>query len=226
MKGSEIVFLAQLYAVALTVDLSIPELRGAALGSLTGEAIQQIDRRLRFDHHLGPAISIDLDTASIEEMMQFPRSIVVQYQLKHTSDARLQQSRVRGQQSPYGLQNLSLGSSSNKPVASARTPIGASSSYTGHPSIGSLQSLEDINTPTSPFLRYASPISHHRSQLVKSSPRPNEASFDAQSMSYFNFRGDSPAHSPAYRDEESTYSYEGNSSARYRGEFTTSTIWG
>jgi len=72
-------------------------------------------------------------------------------------------------------------------------------------------SLEDLSGPASPFLRYSVPTSPRHSQHLEGSPRPEDLSFDNQSLSTFSFDGDSPAYSPGYFEEEQMFSYRGHS---------------
>ncbi|KAI4213818.1 MAG: hypothetical protein LQ351_003512 [Letrouitia transgressa] len=225
VRGSEMVLLAQLYAVALAVDSSIPELRGAALGSLTWLAIHQIDQKLRFDHQNVPPIFPDLDTLAIEKSMQFPRSMILEHQTVHTTGHNTQAAFVQGQQRPYGLQHLDLGSSSSTPVQLPRTPATGLSSFASQFSAGQSQSLSNLGTPASPFLRCTSAGSSRHSQLVESSPSLGNTSFDAHSLSSSSFKDDPPEYSPGYQDGGRVYPFEGPTPSGFPGEFVTPTLW-
>ncbi|KAL9615160.1 MAG: hypothetical protein Q9167_000366 [Letrouitia subvulpina] len=225
VKGSEMVLLAQLYAVALAVDSSIPELRGAALGSLTWLAIHQIDQKLHFDHQNAHLISPDLDALTIEKLMQFPRSMTLEHQTAQRTGHSTQAAFVQRQQCRYGLQQLSLGSASSTPVPLPRTPATDLSSFAGQFSAGQPQSLNNFGTPASPFLRCTSAGSSRHSQFVESSPSLGNTSFDAQSLSSSSFKDDPPEYSPGYQDGGPVYPFEGPTSAGFPGEFVTPTLW-
>ncbi|KAI4159661.1 MAG: hypothetical protein LQ342_006428 [Letrouitia transgressa] len=225
VRGSEMVLLAQLYAVALAVDSSIPELRGAALGSLTWLAIHQIDQKLRFDRQNTSLISPDLDALTIEKLMQFSRSMTLEHQTVHTTGHSTQAAFVQGQQNPYGLQQLNLGSSSSTPVPLPRTPATDLSSFTSQFSTGQPQSLNNLGTPASPFLRCTSAGSSRHSQLMESSPSLGNTSFDAQSLSSPSFRDDPSEYSPGYQDRRPVYPFEGPTPTSFPGEFVAPTLW-
>lgn len=216
MSTSAMVLLAQLYTMALAIDTSIPELSGAALGSLTVHAIEQIDVKLRYK----TAITTrgEMNTMDLDDLMQFVRLMVAQHQLQETTSHEVQ-SRGSRQQSPYSFNRLSVGSqpgTPNYPPPSNLTLLPNSS-------------FEELSIPPSPFLNYGDPVSRrHSQQFVESSPRPSEHSFDNRSISGYSLRGDSPAYSPAayspvFPPDDETWSLGGHSPS-FTGGFVISTF--
>ncbi|KAL8971127.1 MAG: hypothetical protein Q9183_001205 [Haloplaca sp. 2 TL-2023] len=227
-KATDLVLLAQLYAVALAVDFSLPELRGAALGSLAAGRIEQIDRRLRYDLLPLPQVASELGTAGIEEAMDFPKSIAVRYQLEISTALALPQRQWSGQRSPYGLQHLGLASSPGTPSFSPGTPLGLPVGYkASYPSASSYSAEEyDLSTPASPFLRQDTPASRRHSQLIEASPKlRDEVSFDRRSIHSYSFPSNSPACSSSFLDDDHNAPFQGQSPASYPGDFGTTRLW-
>lgn len=202
IDDSDLILLAQLYTVAFAVDAAFPELGGAALGSLTADAVEQIDSKLRYRQ--SSRSTRNQDPAELDELMQCTRLMLTRFRLESAASQSGQHMQLPGSQSPYGFQHLSLGS---QPGTPAGYPSGLSGSFSMIPSM----SLEDLSGPASPFLRYSVPTSPRHSQLLEGSPRPEDLSFDNQSLSAFSFGGDSPAYSPGYFEEEQMFSYRGHS---------------
>ncbi|KAL8738798.1 MAG: hypothetical protein Q9181_000476 [Wetmoreana brouardii] len=225
-KATDLVLLAQLYAMALAVDFSLPELRGAALGSLTAKQIDQVDRRLRYDFMTLPQTATDLGPAGIEEAMHFPRSIAARYQLE-TRAIPSQPPRQRpGQQKPYGMKHLSNGSAPGTPGFPPGTPLGLPVGFGGGFPTVSNRSAEDLSTPASPFLRHGTPASRRHSQVIEVSPKlREEGSFDNRSIASYSFRGDSPAYSSSFHDDDHSATFRGQSPASYAGDFGGPILW-
>ena len=209
IDDSDLILLAQLYTIALAVDAAFPELGGAALGSLTADAIEQIDSKLRYRQ--SSRSTRNQDPAELDELMQCARLMLTRFRLESTASQSGQHMQVPGAQSPYGFQHLSLGSQPGTPGFAPGTPAGYPSGLPGSFSMIPEQSLEDLSVPASPFLRYSAPTSPRHSQLIEGSPRPEDMPFDNRSLSAFSFGGDSPAYSPAYLEEEQMFPYRGHS---------------
>ena len=207
IEVTEMILLAQLYTIALAIDSSLPELGGAALGSLTVVPIEQIDSYVRHGQNLRRIP--DGKSAGLDEMMQFSRLMVARCRLEdpESSDAS-QGHHIHVPQSPYGFQRLSIGSQPSTPGFVTGTPPGyptGNSIFSGPFGMLSSHSLEDLSVPASPFLRYGSPTSRPHSQVFEASPRLSEVSFDKRASSVYSFQGDSPVYSPGYLDDEPVY---------------------
>ena len=222
IESSAMILLAQLYTIALAVDSSLPELGGAALGSLTVRSIQEIDSKLRLNQ--GNRRFGEADPTDLDGMMQFSRLMLARYRLENTESHDTAQIQVQGQHSPYGFQHLSLGSQPTTPSFAPGTPAGYPNGFPGPFPIMSNQSLEDLSTPASPFLRYGSPSSQRNSQQFEHSPRLSDGSFDNRSLSAYSFRGESPAYSPGYTGDEQAFAFGGHSPG-YSNEFVAPILW-
>lgn len=209
IDDSDLILLAQVYTVALAVDSAFPELGGAALGSLTADAIEEIDSKLRYRQ--SSRSMRNQDPAGLDELMQCARLMLTRFRLESTASLGAQQVQIPGSQSPYGFQHLSLGSQPGTPGFTPGTPAGYPSGLPGSFSMIPNVSLEDLSGPASPFLHYSAPTSPRHSQLIEGSPRPEELAFDNRSLSAFSFGGDSPAYSPGYLEEEPMFPYRGHS---------------
>ena len=209
MGSSAMVLLAQLYTLALAIDSSIPELSGAALGSLTIHAIEQIDIKLRYNQAM--TVRTEMSFSDLDELMHLPRLMLAQHQIAAQSklgQSRREEAFVQGstppqrQHSPYSFQHSSIGT---QPGTPDYPPPGHPST----PPMLSSHNFDDLSHPPSPFLHYGSPRSNPYSQ---SSPKPTSLSFDNRSLPGYEYslRDDSPAYSPssyspgfvAYLDEE------------------------
>lgn len=222
---SEMILLAQLHTIALAIDSSIPELGGAALGSLTVGPTQHIDGKLGYSYD--PRGSSDADTSDLDEMMQFSRLMIARSGLEDPLSHDTPPSQVRGPHSPYSFQNLTIGSQPSTPGFGPGTPAGFSPGtpgFSGQFSMMPSHSLEDLSVPASPFLRYSSPTSRPHSQLLEASPKLSEASFDNRSISAYSFKGESPAYSPRYIDDEPTFTFGGHSPG-YTGGCVAPIVW-
>ena len=217
IDDADLILLAQLYTVALAVDSSFPELGGAALGSLTADAIEQIDSKLRYRQ--SSRMSRNQNPAELDELMQSSRMMLAKFRLESVQHQEAPQMQLHGSpQSPYGFGQLSLGSQPGTPGLAPSTPGWAPGTPAGYPSAGlagsfSLipnHSLEDLSVPASPFLLYSAPVSRRHSGLTEP-PRLDDLSFDNQSLSAFSFGGDSPAYSPGFVDEDQYFQYRGHS---------------
>ena len=195
MGSSAMVLLAQLYTLALAIDSSIPELSGAALGSLTVHAIEQIDTKLRYNQAI--TVRAEMSLSDLDELMHLPRLTLARHQA--AAHSRSGQSRreeafapsntpPHRQHSPYSFQHSSMGS---QPGTPDYPPPG----YPSTPPMLPSHNFDDLSHPPSPFLHYGSPGSNPYSQ---SSPRPHSLTFDNRSLPGYEYslRGDSPAYSP------------------------------
>lgn len=214
---SDMLVIAHLYAVALAVDSSFPELLGAALGALVCGSIEEIDRQIRHSQqgsrpHRG-------QLSKVEEMMQYPAHLAskVRYQ---TAGARPSDAVAPGQQSPHGFQNLQLGSAPSTP--------GYPTNYAAYTNYSS----EDLSLPPSPFLSaYPTARPSRHSQGYESSPRPSSIhSFGGQPSYHFGPRGDSPSYSPAYSpatqfDDEQGFMFGEHSSGPSYAGFVAPAVW-
>ena len=225
MGSSAIVLLAQLYTLSLSIDSSLPELQGAALGSLTVQAIEQIDIKLRYKQSV--SIGIEINPSDLDELMQFARVSAARSQLaiqSVTSKKKAQNlddhftSQSLPHQDPYTFRPLSVGSQPGTP----NYPPPGTPGFSDTPPMLPTHNFEDFSHPPSPFLHYESSLSPQHSQLFEASPRPHSISFDARSQSGYEYslRGDSPAYSPAayspafFPDpEEDPWVFGGNSPA-------------
>ena len=196
MGSSAMVLLAQLYTLALAIDSSIPELSGAALGSLTVHAIEQIDTKLRYNQAI--TVRAEISISDLDDLMHLPRMTLARHQIAAQSrmgPTRREEAFVQcstpphRQHSPYSFQHSSMGS---QPGTPDYPPPG----YPSTPPMLPSHNFGDISHPPSPFLHYGSPGSNPYSQ---SSPRPNSLSFDNGSLPGYEYslRGDSPAYSPS-----------------------------
>ncbi|KAL8653998.1 MAG: hypothetical protein Q9210_001772 [Variospora velana] len=226
INASSLVSLAQLYMVALAVDISLPELRGAALGSLTAVRIDHVDRRLRFDVTSQSHSTADLSYTAIKEAMQFPRSIATRHQLESARSSHQPQGHGQAHQSPYDVQRSRLMSLPATPGFAPGTPLGYPISFGGPFPTTLDPSAEDMSTPASPFLHYGIPASRRHSQLVPISPKLRDHSpFDSQSSRGYSFRDDSPAYSSSFHEDDKGTVFQGHSPASYSGEFVAPVMW-
>ena len=216
IKASDLVLLAQLYTVALAVDISLPELRGAALGSLTARRIEEIDHRLGYDLMSQPRAAVDLGLAGVEEAMQFPRILAARYMSSVSS--QLQQQR-QGQSSSYGVQQSSIISA---PGTSLGFPAGFGSAFPTYLN----RSTEDLSAPASPFLHYHTPASRRHSQLIEASPSLREESpFESGSTRCYSYHGDSPIYSSSFPEDELSSTFRRHSPTSYKREFVAPVMW-
>ena len=225
MGSSAMILLAQLYTLCLAIDSSIPELKGAGLGSLTVQAITQIDIKLRYKQ--GFPIGIEMTPSDLDELMQFSRMTAARSQLALQStpthvklediDSQLG-TQTTSQHSPYSFRPLSIGSQPGTP----NYPPPGTPGFSSTPPMPPTHSFEDLSHPPSPFLHYDSPSSPRHSQFLEASPRPHSLSFDNRSLSGYEYslKGDSPAYSPAAYSpgfipdqEEDTWAFGGDSPA-------------
>ena len=184
----DLFLLVQLYTVALSIDLSVPELRGAALGSLTVRPLERIKRELESKQFMG---SYGKSHASMfDPLTSMSHQMSAKYQYRHSPSSHPSPAQASGRNSPYGFQNLSL---SSKPGTPTFAP--SSSTLSNH-------SLEDLSVPSSPFLRQDTPTSRRHSQFVDVPNRPHAVSIENRSISAYNFRGESPIRSPRFGSEE------------------------
>jgi hypothetical protein len=209
MSSSAMILLAQTYALALAIDFALPELSGAALGSLTASSIQQIDKKLRYKLDTG-ILSMEMQPSDYEDLMQSARLVVAQNNLVTPSLTLIKLEDIAAQgmgiqslpiHSPYGHSHhrpLSVHSIGSQPGTPDYPPPGTPGFSHTPPMVTNL-SFEDLSHPPSPFLRYDSPVSPRHSLLGEPSPRPHSLSFDNRSLTGYEYslKGDSPAYSPA-----------------------------
>ena len=189
MSSSAMVLLAQLYTLALAIDSSIPELSGAALGSLSVQAIEQLDTKLC--NKLNMALPGEMSSADLTNLMEFPRFTVAQNRLEESIVQEALSVRGERQDSPYSFHRLSVGSQPG-------TPNYPPPSSPGMLNVWQNPSLEDLSHPPSPFLHYGAPVSRPHSQLFDSASVHSEHSFDQnRQLSAYDYQGESPAYSPA-----------------------------
>ena len=199
MKNTDLNFLAvaHLYGIAMAIDASLPELKGAAFGALVTAPLEDIDRRLRFTSPQSYE-----STSAIEDLMNFPRHIAGRTrQARGSVDAMMAADLNAGSGSPYSFHGLTLDSG---PTTPAFPP--------SYPTFMGNISTEDLNlsVPPSPFLNsFVSTGSRRHSGLMeRAGSRPNSMNFDRRSFSGFSGigPGDSPAYSPqAYSPVPSHY---------------------
>ena len=190
MKNTDLNFLAvaHLYGIAMAIDASLPELKGAAFGALVTAPLEDIDRRLRYN---SPQ-NYDSNSTTIDDLMNFPRHIAGRTrQARGSVDSMMPGDMNAGNQSPYSFQNLTLDSGPTTPAFPPSYP-----SFLGN------LSTEDLNlsVPPSPFLNsfVSQGGSRRHSGLIEGGgSRPNSMNFDRRSFSGFSIgHGDSPAYSP------------------------------
>ena len=220
LSHSNLLLLTQLYSVALAVDSSIPELRGAALGSLVINAIEAIDARLHYEPL--PKTMSQQELAEISEILQRARLMITKTRLETTPDPVYVPPRMPGAQSPYGFNRLSLGSAPGSPGTPSfmpGTPAGYPPMPTASFPVIANSSFEDLSIPPSPFLQHisTSPDSRPGSQLLETSMRPGSMAFGSRPSSAYSF-GDSPSLALSWPEDERRYSYGGHSPAYSVGQ--------
>ncbi|KAL9022385.1 MAG: hypothetical protein Q9185_000426 [Variospora sp. 1 TL-2023] len=219
INASSLVLLAQLYMLALAVDISLPELRGAALGSLTVVRIEHVERRLRFDVTSRSHFTADLSYTAIKEAMQFPRSIAMRHQLESARSSHQPQTHGQVHQSPYDVQQSRLMSLPATPGFAPGTPLVYPINFGGPFHITLDPSAEDP-TPASPFLHHGTTASRRHSPKLR-----DDSPFDSQSSRGYSFRDDSPAYSSSYHEDRQGTVFQGHSPASYSGEFVAPIMW-
>ncbi|CAL8574280.1 hypothetical protein XPA_000245 [Xanthoria parietina] len=215
LTAVDLLLLAQLYSLALAVDALFPELRGAALGSLTTTQIDQIDHRLRYDFMSVPQHLVELEAASVEKAMHFPKSMATVHRLGSTASPARQPGQRMSRVMPY----LSTGSTPDTPTFPPGTPAGLPIGFGGPFPTMLNPSAEDLSIPASPFLRYGATASRRQSQLIETSPKLyEEGSFDGRSTTGYSFRDDSPAYSSSFHEDDHNSTFPGHPPAGYPGE--------
>lgn len=212
IDSSDLILLAQLYTVALAIDSSIPELAGAALGSLTVGPIRQVDSKIVYNQISSGLPGVNF--SDLDEIMQLSRVMTNRSHSINPSTHTAPPSQISGAHSPYGFQHLNIGSQPSTPGFMPGTPIGLSPGTPGLPGSFSTrlsQSMEDLSNPASPFLRYESPVSRPHSQLLEASPRLSYSSIENRPTSTYSFKGESPVPSPSYIDDEESFTLGGHS---------------
>ena len=192
MSSAAMVLLAQLHTLAIAIDASLPELSGAALGSLTMNATEQIDRKL---HSKVSVITPgEMHPSELDNLMHFSRLMSARNHLQDAAAARDNQAHQGGQrqESPYSFHRLSIGSQPRTPDY----PPPLSPALSGVIPVLASPSFDDLSIPPSPFLHFSESGSRRNSQLL-ASPGLSEHSFDARSLSGYSLQGESPAYSPA-----------------------------
>ena len=213
--------IAHLYAVGLSVDSSIPELNGAAFGALTAGPIEEIDRRLRRSH--SPNFQSSYESARLDGMMQFPRQIAVRNRYRLSTMNQTSDVLSSGQQSPYGFQNLRIGSAPTTPGFPPSYPTFANGS------------TEDLSVPPSPFLLQnynPSPPSPRHSQHFERTSRSGSMNINIDRRRFSGTHpGDSPAYSPAYSpaltfpEDDYRFAFGESATSGYHSGLVSPTIW-
>jgi len=213
--------IAHLYAVGLSIDSSIPELNGAALGALTAGPIEEIDHRLQRSH--SPNFQPSFESARLESMMQFPRQIAARNRYRLSTINRASEVPSSGQQSPFGFQNLRIGSAPTTPGFPPTFPTFNN------------RSTEDLSVPPSPFLlqNYNAPPSPRHSQHFERTSRSGSLNINIgrRSFSVTQPTLDSPAYSPAYSpaltfpDDDYRFAFGESSASGYHSGLVSPTIW-
>ena len=208
--------IALLYATALAIDTSFPELNGAAFGALTTAPIEEIDRRMQY---ISPGIRQHIES-SLDDMMQFPRSIAQRTRHDRSFNTIADVS-LPSQQTPFNFNTVP------QPHHESSAPTTPNFPPT-YPMLFANHSWDDLSVPPSPFLTtYNSPgsrplsgvleplhhsphgsihgslhgsISFDQSPRANSisydhSPRPNSVNFEQRP--YTTGFGESPSYSPA-----------------------------
>lgn len=188
MSSSAMILLAQLYTLALAIDSSIPELSGAALGSLTLQAIEQLDSKLCSKMNM--VLPGEMSPTDVATLMEIPRRTVTQHRLEEALGLETIAARAERQGSPYSFHRLSMGSQPGTPTYPPPSSPGMLNPWRS-------PSLDDLSMPPSPFLNYGAPGSRRHSGFLDMSPLPSEHSFDNRSLSAYDVKGESPAYSPA-----------------------------
>lgn len=213
----DLLVIAHLYALGLAIDTSIPELNGAAFGTLTIVPIEEIDHKLCSSR--SPTAQHSYQSQRIDDMMHFPRELASRsrfHQLSIVSTSEILQS---GQQSPFDFQNLRIDSAPSTPGFPGTFPL-----FPNH-------STEDLSMPPSPFLLQTydvSPTSRRHSQIFDPSSRPTSI-HDRRSFGGSSYGGGSPSCSPSYSpapvfaDEEQAFNF--GRPVGYHGGFVTPTTW-
>lgn len=213
--------IAHLYSLGLSVDSSIPELNGAAFGALTAGPIEEIDRRLRRSH--SPNFQSSFESARLDSMMQFPRQIAARNRYRLSTINQASDVLSSGQQSPYGFQSLRIESAPTTPGFPPKFPTFAN------------RSTEDLSVPSSPFLLQtynSSPSSPHHSQHLERVSRSGSMNINIDRRRFSgNHQGDSPAYSPAYSpaltfpDDDYMFAFGESSASGYHSGLVSPTIW-
>lgn len=223
--GIDLILLAQLYTVALAVDFSLPELRGAALGSLTARRIDDIDQRLHYDFLPQVQSTTVLSHAVIEEAMQFPRSLAAWYRHETTLTPIQAQRQKFGHQGLYNVTRTSISTLDTPGYPSDTQPGFPVSFATGFP-LSVNRSAENLSTPASPFSHFGTLSSRHQSHLIDASPNPwEEIPFDSRSDRGYGYHGGSPAYSSSFHEDDLSTGLLGHSPASYPGEFVAPLMW-
>ena len=181
---SNLLAVAHLYSLAMAIDASLPELKGAAFGALVTAPLEEIDRRLQYGSFPGHD-----SNAVIDDLMNFARHITGRTrQLRGGLDPMMPGDPNAGANSPYGFHGLTLDSGPTTPAFPPTYP-----NFMGNLSTEDLQ----LSVPPSPFLNsFVSNGSRRHSGLIDGGSRPNSVNFDRRSFS--NFSGFGPGDSPAY----------------------------
>lgn len=176
---------ANLYATAMAIDISLPELQGAAFGALATSAVQEIDRILTYN------TSANFDAiGAVEDLLAFPRRIMARTRQKRGSFESTASHARQG--SPYSFHNLHSDSGPTTPAFPPQYPNWMQNIST--------EDLSNLSVPPSPFLdSYIAQGSRPHSALLAHQSRPNSMNFDRRSFSAFSGigPGDSPVYSPA-----------------------------
>ena len=178
---------ANLYATAMAIDISFPELHGAAFGGLATSPVIEIEQLLSFNS------SPNFDSpGAVEDLLAFPKQVLGRTRQKRGSLDSIASHHGR-QGSPFSFPNIH---SESGPTTPAFPP-----QYPNWMQNISAEDLTNLSVPPSPFLdSYMVQNSRPHSALIAHHSRPNSMSFDRGSFSAFSGigpGGDSPVYSPA-----------------------------
>ena len=187
----DLLALAHLYAVAYAVDISIPELGGAALGLLTSGRIEEIESKIRYGQFSIRQEAVD--PARLDDMMQFPRRMSSQHHYQRSASDQTSEPHLQIPSSPFGFQNLNLDSAPGTPGFPNVFPMYLSQ-----------ESSEELSVPVSPYIggHDMATSSKRYSQHGGTSPRSVYDNRSIASHGHTNYTTNSPGYSPAYFDSE------------------------
>ena len=213
--------IAHLYAVGLSIDNSIPELNGAAFGKMVAAPIDELDRRLKYNQ--SPTFYQSFGSTRPEDMMHFPRQMAAKAHFRTNSFGQVSDASPSGRQSPYGFQNLYLDSPHHSPPGFPGTFSAVS------------RSSGDLSVPPSPFLLQAyktSPRSRRPSPSFEQHSRGGSMNIniDRKAFNAFGIQCGSPTYSPAYSPaltlSEDDYRFSfGETSTGYNSGLVSPSIW-
>ncbi|MCJ1311541.1 hypothetical protein MMC25_005214 [Agyrium rufum] len=187
MGRLEMISLAHLYAAAMAIDASLPEMGGAGFGAVTSKPLQEI---------------LQLQALQHDDLLHFPNLMAARSQPQSSTHSTLDFLQAEQIHSHHNSPYLQPAQGSSAPS----TP-----GFTDRFAMLATHSTEDLSVPPSPFLQYTSTSSRRQSQLIEHSPRPTSIHSQYSYHSHHDSRGsfspgpsatwptylaDSPAFSP------------------------------